>query len=160
MFNLFKKKEKKSIDQAPKEKPAKPNYKIIKKFEFENSHGFRGYKRVTLSIYNDQQCEKDIPTIVRDDDGEIGNAHIVLMHISGEGWEGISVYANGKKLGTFYKHDDDKSYIFKAIIQEKIDKVHVRVEDGNNVLSTDENGKFVINQRPRCYLFVHIIEEK
>ena len=82
------------------------------------------------------------------------------MHISGEGWEGIAVYANDKKLGTFYKHDDDKSYIFKAIIQEKIDKVHVRVEDGNNALSTDENGKFVINQRPRCYLFVHIIEEK
>ena len=158
MFNFLKRR-KKVASLENKSSQQKPNYKLINQFEFKNSHGFRGYKRIALVIYNDQQCEEDIPKVIRDSDGEIGNVCIVLKYIVGSGWKGIAVYADGKKIGTFYgREDDDKYYLFDGIINNKVDSVHIRIEDTNCVLSIDDDGHLIPSVRPRVFLFVHLVD--
>lgn len=136
----------------------KSNYKVIKELEFENSRGFRGYKRFHLAVYGDPQCDMDLPTLHHDSDGEIGEAKITLRYVRGDSWDGILVYADGKKIGTCYESSNpDGKMLVDAILHETIDSVHVRVNDDGHVVK-NENDKSVTVSRIRSFLFVRFID--
>ena len=136
----------------------KSNYKVIKELEFENSRGFRGYKRFHLAVYGDPQCDMDLPTLHHDSDGEIGEAKITLRYVRGDSWDGILVYADGKKIGTCYESSNpDGKMLVDAILHETIDSVHVRVNDDGHVVK-NENDKSVTVSRIKSFLFVRFID--
>lgn len=160
LFNFFRKKGNLSVkkeDSDPEEDAQKIPQNVG---EFENSHSFRGYKMIPLSIYGDPECDKNLPEIKRKPNGEIGEAHISLNYASDGSWEGIVVQVNDKKIGTFYNHEwDGREYLFKAIVNREIDSAHVRIEEGDLAVSVDDNGAYVYTERPKVSLFVHLIEQ-
>lgn len=157
MFHLFKPKKKTTLE-TKSYLVKKPNYKVIKKLEFGNSRGFRGYKRFHLAVYGDPQCDIDLPALHHDSEGEIGNAKIVLKYVRGDSWGGVLVYADGKKIGTYYESSSpDEEMLIDAILHETIDSVHVRVNDDDHVVK-NENDKSVTVSRIRSFLFVRFID--
>lgn len=174
MFHLFKKKKKKETEIKAIEKENAPventpteatkvrdNAKLVDVITVQNSGGFKGYKRVKLATYHEPGCDEMLSKVYRDPDGELGKVTLRLERVAGDGWEAIDVFANDNKIGAFYNHDTEgKRYeLYQALINKKFDSLHVRVEDGNTVIASDENNKLYTYERPNSYLFIHLTEQ-
>lgn len=158
LFNLFNRKSKTAMTPQNDDSTSKVHTGVER--NFTNSKGFRGYKRIGLSIYGDSICDRDIPKVVRDGDGEIGSLPILLKQTIGDSWEGFNVYVSNLKIGTFYRREDDERLesLYQALLHDHVDSVHVRVEDGNTVIFADKKGKLCTEQRAKSYLFVHLTD--
>lgn len=106
MLNLFKKK-----SAAP----------AAWSFTVPHSNNFRGYKRLKLSTYNDPEALSGIKHIAQISDID----QVRFVEIPGH--NGINVFVDKFKAGTIWR--DSWTDYYKAIRSEKVEKVHLNVEN-------------------------------
>jgi len=123
MALLFGKKKKKKAP-APKKGP-----EVLWIKEFTQSGTYKGYRRIKLSRYFNEEVDKSMAYFVKHDydmKGRTVQLTCTLFDKSRKDGRRIDVRVDGKLLGTVWQSDDQQ---WPMLTEYNFDKVYVRVDD-------------------------------
>lgn len=130
---LFGIKKKKTVadQKPPAPKYEIPPFSLWNKYSFEQSNSFRGCKRFQLRLsYARPICEANVDKF-RQRGFDLKGSHVDLLHgmiNDANQFEAIVVVVDGLQIGSLWRSDkyDD---VFQALVDKRIEKVHIRIED-------------------------------
>lgn len=129
LFKFGKKKE-----PAPAPEPIPLDYKVPKKDiksvqTFTQSKGFKGFRRVRVSMGTSDVVWHNIDYF-RDNGYDFTNSAVQLQAIKSDIEPGVylKVVVDGRYLGNIY-HSSKNGEAFDAVTDKKVDKVYVKIED-------------------------------
>lgn len=131
-MSLFGFGKKKAPAPAPKQIPL--DYKVPKKDiksvqTFTQSNGFKGFRRVRVSMGTSDAVEHNIDYF-RENGYDFANRAVQIMAIVSDMDPGVylKVVVDGRYLGNIYRSKSNAE-AFDAVTDKKVDKVHIKIED-------------------------------
>lgn len=129
LFGFGKKKE-----PAPAPKQIPLDYKTPKKdiksvHTFTQSKGFKGFRRVRVSMGTSDVVWNNIEYF-RDNGFDLTNSAVQVLVIRSDMEPGVQlkVLVDGRFLGNIYRYEKNAE-AFDAVIDKNVDKVYVKIED-------------------------------